>query len=75
MSDSIESNLTTINQRIADACTKAGRSVDDVQLIAVSKKFPADAVRAAYEAGHRVFGESRVQEGIEKVTDDLIEKN
>ncbi|QQL46144.1 YggS family pyridoxal phosphate-dependent enzyme [Sulfuriroseicoccus oceanibius] len=67
MSESIESNLEAINQRVAAACAKAGRSTDDVQLIAVSKKFPADAVRGAYEAGHRVFGESRVQEAIEKV--------
>lgn len=67
MSALIEDNLAAINQRIADACARAGRSTDDVELIAVSKKFPADAVHAAFDAGHRVFGESRVQEAIEKV--------
>jgi len=46
----------------------AGRSPADVRLIAVSKTFPIDAVRAAYEAGQRDFGENRVQEALQKIT-------
>ena len=49
-------------ENIATACRKVERSGDDVTLIAVSKTFDADAIRPALEAGHRVFGENRVQE-------------
>ena len=52
---------------MADAATRAGRSPADVLLIAVSKTFPLDAVRAAYDAGQRDFGENRVQEALQKL--------
>ena len=59
---SIAANLERIQERIAAACGRAGRNADDVQLMAVCKTFPADAIREAYAAGQRLFGENRVQE-------------
>ncbi|MBP7530803.1 MAG: YggS family pyridoxal phosphate-dependent enzyme [Ottowia sp.] len=53
--------------RIATACQLAGRNVEDVTLLAVSKTFGAEAVRAAAGAGQRAFGENYVQEGIDKI--------
>jgi pyridoxal phosphate enzyme (YggS family) len=52
---------------MADAAARAGRLPTDVRLIAVSKTFPIDAVRAAYDAGQRDFGENRVQEALQKI--------
>ncbi len=54
--------LTDIQARIAKAETDAGRAPGSVSLIAVSKLQPQDRVEAVLEAGHRVFGENRVQE-------------
>ena len=54
--------LSDIQTRIAAALSEAGRAADDVTLIAVSKVQPADRVDAVLQAGHRVFGENRVQE-------------
>jgi len=62
----IASNVTEIRERIAAAARRGGRNVDDVVLMGVSKTFPANAVREAYAAGIRVFGENRVQEFAEK---------
>ena len=53
---------------MAEAAARAGRHAEDVRLIAVSKTFPIDAVRAAYEAGQQDFGENRVQEALQKIT-------
>ena len=55
-----------VRDRIAAAALAAGRSRQSVQLLAVSKTFPPDAVRALYALGQRVFGENQVQEGAEK---------
>jgi PLP dependent protein len=55
-------NLQRVRERIALAAERAGRRADEITLIAVSKTFPADAIRAAYDAGLRSFGENRVQE-------------
>ncbi len=52
---------------MADAAMRAGRNPAGVRLVAVSKTFPIDAVRAAYAAGQRDFGENRVQEGLQKI--------
>ena len=52
---------------MAVAARSAGRDPASVRLIAVSKTFPIEAVRAAYDAGQRDFGENRVQEGLQKV--------
>jgi hypothetical protein len=54
--------LDDICERIARAEAQAGRPAGSVTLVAVSKKQPEDRVRAVIDAGHRVFGENRVQE-------------
>ena len=59
--------LQTVLSRIAQACATAGRPVDSVTLLAVSKTFPADAVREAFAAGQREFGENYVQEALDKI--------
>ena len=64
---SIASNLADIRARISSAARSAGRDPSSVRLIAVSKTFPLDAVREAYDAGQREFGENRVQEGLQKI--------
>lgn len=63
----VAARLTEIRARIAEAAARAGRDPSGVRLIAVSKTFPIDAVRAAYEAGQRDFGENRVQEALQKI--------
>lgn len=55
-------NIALVQERIAAAAKRAGRSSVDVTLMAVSKTFPAKLIHEAYDAGLRVFGESRVQE-------------
>lgn len=64
---SIAENLHRIQERIARAAQRAGRDPSEVALMAVSKTFPAERIVEAYEAGHRLFGENRVQEFSEKV--------
>ncbi len=64
---SIGSNLQEVRQRIALACKTAGRSTEEVTLLAVSKTFPAAAVREAHAAGQRAFGENYVQEALAKI--------
>ncbi len=63
----IQKNLEEIEERIAAACEKAGRSRDEVKLIAVSKRKPFEAVIEAAEAGQILFGENRVQEAQTKI--------
>jgi hypothetical protein len=58
----IAENVKRITERIARAAERAGRRPSEVTLVAVSKTFPAEAIRAAYAAGVRHFGENRVQE-------------
>jgi len=58
----IADGLREVHERIERACARAGRSASEVTLVAVSKTHPADAVREAYAAGQRVFGENYVQE-------------
>jgi pyridoxal phosphate enzyme (YggS family) len=62
----IVGNLAAIRQRVAAASAAAGRRPEDVRLLAVSKMFSADHVRAAYAAGQRDFGENKVQEALQK---------
>jgi pyridoxal phosphate enzyme (YggS family) len=59
---SIAENLEKIRERIAASARRAGRSPDDIALMAVTKTFGPDAIRAAHDAGQRLFGENRVQE-------------
>ncbi|MFP3889052.1 YggS family pyridoxal phosphate-dependent enzyme [uncultured Ralstonia sp.] len=63
----IAANLQAVRQRITTACALASRDPAGVTLLAVSKTFDADAVRAAHAAGQRLFGENYVQEGAAKV--------
>jgi hypothetical protein len=63
---SIARNLQQVNERIATACAAARRDVQSVTLLAVSKTFGADAIREAFDAGQRRFGENYVQEALEK---------
>ncbi len=63
----IASNLQAVCASIAAAVTEAGRDAGSVRLLAVSKTFPTDAIRAACEAGQRCFAESYVQEALEKI--------
>ncbi len=59
-------NLQTIGSEIVQSCEAANRQSEDVQLLAVSKRHSADAIREAYAAGQRAFGENYVQEMLEK---------
>ncbi len=59
---SVRENLLRIQERIAKAAERAGRRTEEITLIGVSKTHPANAIREAYEAGIRHFGENRVQE-------------
>ncbi len=69
MTNRVNQNLHEVRQRIVQACAAAGRAVDSVTLLAVSKTFGADAVRAAFAAGQRAFGENYVQEALDKISD------
>jgi pyridoxal phosphate enzyme (YggS family) len=64
---SIEATLQQVRTRIASACISAGRPVQSVTLLAVSKTFDATVVRAAHAAGQRAFGENYVQEALQKM--------
>ncbi|WP_324748914.1 YggS family pyridoxal phosphate-dependent enzyme [Sphingomonas sp. LY54] len=59
---STAARLAEVRDRIAKAAALAGRKEDAIELIAVSKTHPADAIVPLLEAGHRSFGENRVQE-------------
>jgi hypothetical protein len=63
----IADQLQAVHARIAAACHAAGRDPASVQLLAVSKTFGPDAVRAAHAAGQTAFGENYIQEGVEKI--------
>lgn len=68
-------NINSIKDRIAAACNKVGRNPADVQLIAVSKTKPNNAISQAFECGQRAFGENRMQELADKMSatsDDSI---
>ena len=64
---SIAENLERLREQIASAAANSGRSVDDVELVAITKTHPAEKVREAVEAGQTLFGESRVQEARAKI--------
>ncbi|MBL8302156.1 MAG: YggS family pyridoxal phosphate enzyme, partial [Ideonella sp.] len=63
----IQNNIQQVRRQIAEACAAAGRPVNGVVLLCVSKTRPPEAVRAAFEAGERCFGENYVQEGLDKI--------
>jgi pyridoxal phosphate enzyme (YggS family) len=63
----IADKLSQVNARIASACAAAGRDVQSVTLLAVSKTFDAAAIAEAHAAGQRRFGENYVQEAVAKI--------
>lgn len=63
----IEHNVQELQQCIAGACQRAGRSPDEVTLVAVTKAIEVPAIVAAFNAGIRNFGENRVQEAKPKI--------
>ena len=65
--NSVSQNLERVREQIAQAAAKAGRIVEDVQLVAITKTHPAEKAREAIEAGQALFGESRVQEARAKI--------
>jgi len=69
----ISERLSQVRARVAAAAGTAGRDPSSIRLVAVSKTFPAEAVRSAFAAGQQDFGENRVQEALQKIgeTTDL----
>ena len=65
--DTLIQRVESVRTRITTACARAGRSPDEVTLIAVSKNVSVDRVRAAFDAGLTDFGENRIQEAREKI--------
>jgi hypothetical protein len=65
----IAGRLAEVRGRMAAAAARAGRDAATVRLVAVSKTYSADHVRAAIAAGQQDFGENKVQEGLQKITE------
>ena len=71
--ESIAANIECIQEQITAACIDAGRDRAEVRLIAVSKNHPASFIREAFDSGQIEFGESYVQEFLEKYDDPELE--
>ncbi|MER3458533.1 MAG: YggS family pyridoxal phosphate-dependent enzyme, partial [Chloroflexota bacterium] len=65
--DDLDSRLSRVRERIAQAAARAGRGPQAITLVAVTKTVPAEVVVAAYALGLRHFGENRVEEAEEKI--------
>ncbi len=65
--EEIAARLAQVQKRISEAAGRAGRSPNDIELVAVSKTHAAEKVQDAVDAGHFLFGESRVQEARVKI--------
>ncbi|MFA7343376.1 MAG: YggS family pyridoxal phosphate-dependent enzyme [Terrimicrobiaceae bacterium] len=65
--NSPDNNLDSVRRRIRAAAERAGRDPAAVRLVAVSKTHPPEAIRAAAGAGQEIFGESKIQEAVEKI--------
>jgi hypothetical protein len=63
----IAHQLQSVRERVRQACAQAHRDVNEITLLAVSKTFGPDAVREAFDAGQRAFGENYIQEAAEKI--------
>src|ERR1700694_2529571 len=63
----IQKNLERVRGQIAEAVARSGRAASEIELVAISKTHDAEKVRAAYEAGQVLFGESRIQEARAKI--------
>ena len=64
---SVAENLEAVRHRVASAAERAGKKPEEVELLVVSKTFPADVVREAVDAGQTLFGENKVQELLAKI--------
>jgi PLP dependent protein len=67
LTNDLPARLAAVRARIARAAGRARRDPSAVRLVAVSKTFPADAVRTAFDAGQIDFGENKVQEALDKM--------
>lgn len=67
--DLVRVRLEAVRERMARAAARAGRDLSAVRLVAVSKTYPAEHVRAAARAGQVDFGENKVQEGLQKIAE------
>ncbi|MBN1257483.1 MAG: YggS family pyridoxal phosphate-dependent enzyme [Planctomycetes bacterium] len=65
--DRLEENYEYVTGKIASACQQAGRSPDEVRLLAVTKTVGTDLINALYDLGQRDFGENRTRSGVPKV--------
>lgn len=63
----VHENIATVKAKIAEHCERAGRSVEGVTLVAVSKTHPPEAILEAVDAGLQHFGENRVEESERKI--------
>jgi pyridoxal phosphate enzyme (YggS family) len=63
----IADNLERVRSQIAEAAQKSGRALGEIELVAISKTHEAEKVRAAFDAGQQLFGESRIQEARAKI--------
>lgn len=64
--DTLQQNIAAVRKRIEAACLVAGRSIDEIRLLPVSKTHPPEVLRLAYQAGIGEFGENKVQEARHK---------
>lgn len=64
---SIAQNLEEIYEEVAKIATRCGRSPKDIQIVAVSKRFPTEAIKEAHKAGQMLFGENYIQEAEKKI--------
>jgi pyridoxal phosphate enzyme (YggS family) len=65
----LKTNLAAVQARIEKAATAAGRSVDEIKLVSVSKTHPVPVLREAIAAGATAFGENKIQEGEDKIVE------
>ena len=68
----VGANLAIVRHRMAEAAQRAGRSVDEITLVAVSKTHPVELVLQALQAGQADFGENRVEEAWVKFVDPVL---
>lgn len=64
--DYIAENIQKVREKMAQAAEKSGRNLNEIQLMAVTKTMPAEAISAAFDSGIALFGENRVQELVDK---------
>ncbi|WP_163339691.1 YggS family pyridoxal phosphate-dependent enzyme [Desulfopila sp. IMCC35008] len=66
---SIAQNLENIHKEVASIATNCGRQPEEIQIVAVSKRFPSEAIEQAYKAGQMLFGENYIQEAEKKIAE------